>query len=147
MEAVRMKLARLSLVVGMAIGLSTMSFAQYGGSGTGSTGTSSGTYTPPSGGYSSTTGIAAGAGAGAGLALLYVTLHNRGTMVGCVATGDDGALKLVSSGKRDAYVLMGLSAVQPGTKIRVKGKRQTDGSGEKAFLASKLVKEYGPCEK
>jgi len=145
-----MKLVRLLLITGIAIGLSTMSFAQYGGggtTGTGSSGTSSGTYTPPSGGYSSTTGIAAGAGAGAGLALLYVTLHNRGTMVGCVATADGGALTLVSSGKHESYVLMGLNAVAPGTKIRVKGKRQTDGSGEKAFLASKLVKEYGPCEK
>jgi len=142
-----MKLARLSLVAGMAVGLSTISFAQYGGSGNGSTGTSSGTYTPPSGGYSSTTGIAAGAGAGAGLALLYVALHNRGTMVGCVAAGDGGAVTLVSSRKHESYVLMGMNAVQPGVKIRVKGKQQTDGSGEKAFLASKLVKEYGPCEK
>ena len=142
-----MKLIRLSVMAGMAIGLSTMSVAQYGVSGTGSSANSSGTYTPPSGGYSSTTGIAAGAGAGAGLALLYVTLHNRGTMVGCVAAGDGGALALVSSGKHESYVLTGLNALTPGTKIRVKGKRQTDGSGEKAFLASKLVKEYGPCEK
>lgn len=142
-----MRLKRFLLVGAIATGLSTMSFAQYGtGTGTGSSGSSSGTYSPPSGGYSPTTGIAAGAGAGAGLALLYFTLHNRGTMVGCVAAAD-GGLKLVSSGKHDSYTLMGLSAVQPGTKIRVKGNRQTDGNGEKAFLASKLVKEYGPCEK
>lgn len=144
-----MRLNRFLLFGAIATGLSTMSFAQYGGSGPGSSssGSSSGTYSPPSGGYSSTTGIAAGAGAGAGLALLYFTLHNRGTMVGCVAAADSGGLKLVSSGKHDSYTLMGLSAVQPGTKIRVKGNRQTDGNGEKAFLASKLVKEYGPCEK
>lgn len=144
-----MRLTGFLLVAAIATGVSTMSFAQYGGPGAGSggSGSSSGTYSPPSGGYSSTTGIAAGLGAGAGLGLLYMTLHNRGTMVGCVAAADGGGLKLVSSGKHESYSLMGLDAVQPGIRIRVKGKRQTDGNGEKAFLASKLVKEYGRCEK
>ena len=144
-----MKLAHLSLIAGITVGLATMSFAQYGGSGTGtgSSGTSSGTYSPSGHGYSSTTGIAAGAGAGAGLALLYVALHNRGTMVGCIDATDGKGLKLVSSRKHESYVLMGLNGVQPGTKIRVKGIRQMDGNGDKSFLASKLVKEYGACEK
>ncbi|MGH9378569.1 MAG: hypothetical protein ACRD1I_07205 [Terriglobia bacterium] len=138
---------RIGLGIAMAIALAASAFAQYNGGAMGSTGgtTTNGVYTPPKGGYSSSTGIAIGAGVAAGVGLAYLTLRNRGSLVGCVQEAGGGA-KLIA-GKNKSYALdeSGLS-LKAGDRVKLKGKKVTSSSGEATFTATKLVKDYGSCD-
>ncbi|MGH9351182.1 MAG: hypothetical protein ACRD2G_03320 [Terriglobia bacterium] len=139
---------RIGLGIAMAIALAASAFAQYNGGTMGSTGgtTSNGVYTPPKGGYSSSTGIAIGAGVAAGAALAYFALRNRGSMVGCVQEVG-GSSKLIAGKDNQSYTLdEGGLSLKTGDRVKLKGKKLKSSSGETTFTATKLVKDYGSCE-
>lgn len=136
-----------SLLAGsLVLFLAIPAFAQYGGGGT-STGSSTGGYTPPKGGYSSSTGIAIGAGAAAGVAVGYLALRNHGTIVGCVESSADG-VKLMNEKDKNAYALVASNNVSlaPGERVSLRGKKSKDESGKPMFQVAKLVKDYGACK-
>lgn len=132
----------------LAAAFTGCALAQYsgGGTGAGAGGTASGgVYTPPKGGYKSSTGIAIGAGVAAGAALAYFALRHRGA-VGCVeSAGNHTTLVMAKNNKSYDLDAAGLG-LKPGDKVKLKGKRSASGSGETTFTATKLVKDYGPCE-
>jgi len=141
-----MKKVRAS-VLAMSLGLlaTASSFAQYGG-GTMSSGGSSGGYTPPKGGYSSSTGIAIGAGVAAGAGIAYLALRNHGTVVGCVEPSSDG-FKLMNEKDQNVYALVAQNiALSPGDRVALRGKKSKDDSGRPTLHVSKLVKDYGSCK-
>lgn len=132
----------------MAIALAASAFAQYNGGTMGSTGgtTTNGVYTPPKGGYSSSTGIAIGAAAAAGVGVAYLALRHRGSLVGCVQQAGDNT-KLVSDKGNKTYTLDGSGLnLKAGERVKLQGKKVKSASGEPAFAARKLVKDYGSCD-
>jgi hypothetical protein len=141
------------LVLGMALGLAVApaGFAQYGpggspGMGGTSSGTTSGVYTPPKGGYSSTTGIAIGAAAAAGATAGYFFMRSRKAMVGCVEKSAEG-VHLMNQKNNKAYALdAGTLDLKPGERVKLKGKKTKGDSGAPHFAATKLVRDYGPCD-
>ena len=105
---------------------------------------STGGYTPPSGGYSSGTGIAIGAGAAAGVALAYLALH-KSSVVGCIEPSADG-MKLMNEKDKKTYSLEGHRGdLKPGERVQLRGKRTKSNAGDLAFHVQKLSKDYGPC--
>jgi len=118
--------------------LSPPAFAQYGGGGMGS-----GSAAPT---YGSGKAIAAGVGAAAaGAGVLYLTLHHRGVVTGCVQSGND-ELSLVDSKKHQTYFLLpGSTDLKSGELVELRGKRSKDGNGDQTFQVSKVVKHLGVC--
>jgi hypothetical protein len=139
----RRLVTRLAVAVMVCAGCA---FAQYTG-GTTMPGTGSGVYTAPSGGYKSSTGIAIGAAAAAGVTVGYLVMHNRGSVSGCVASRDNGQMQLIGKNPADTYLLRNSSSVslQPGERVRLKGKKVHDGSGQSTFDVHALAKDYGRC--
>ena len=136
---------RLALGICLGLFLSTQTFAQYGGGsgGTGTPGTPG--YIPPKGGYGSGAAIGAGVGAAAGLGILYLALHNRGAVTGCVRRTDDG-LSLVDEKKNKTYSLAsGGIDLKPGEQVQLKGKKSNDEKGAATFQAKKVDKDLGAC--
>jgi len=138
-------LKRLALGIALILTVSAAAFAQYGGMG-GVAPTSGGVYTPPKGGYSSSTGIAIGAGAAAAGVLAYFLLRNRGSMVGCVEKPGDGT-SLLNEKDNQTYTLdAGDLNLKVGERVKLSGKKLKSSSGQPAFEAKKLVKDYGSCK-
>jgi hypothetical protein len=136
---------RVALGLGLGLFLSTQAFAQYGGgsSGTGMPGTPG--YVPPKGGYGSGAAIGAGVGAAAGLGILYLALHNHGSVTGCVRRTDDG-FSLVDEKKNKTYSLVsGSIDLKPGEQVQLKGKKSNGENGAASFQAKKVVKDLGAC--
>ena len=133
----------VAVVVGLL--LSGHAVAQYpggGGTGTGMTGPG---YTAPKGGYGSGAAIGAGVGAAAGAGVLFLALHHRGAVTGCVRPTSDG-LRLVDEKRNKSYVIASDSvALKPGELVQVKGKKSTDHDGISSFQAKKVVKSLGTC--
>jgi hypothetical protein len=85
----------LSFVLSLSLLLlaAAQASAPYGGGGmTGTLGTPG--YVPPSNGCGSGKAIGIGVGAAAGSGVLFLALHHRGTVSGCVQPAEDG-LRLV----------------------------------------------------
>jgi hypothetical protein len=118
--------------------LSTPAFAQYGGGGMGS-----GSAAPT---YGSGKAIAIGAGAAAaGAGVLYLTLHHRGSLTGCVQNGDDG-LSLVDEKKHQTYSLLpGSIGLKSGERVELRGKKSKDGKGAQTFQVNRVIKNLGAC--
>lgn len=136
---------RLALGICLGLFLSTQTFAQYGGgsTGTGMPGTPG--YVPPKGGYGSGAAIGAGVGAAAGLGILYLALHNHGSVTGCVRRTDDG-FSLVDEKKNKTYSLVsGSIDLKPGEQVQLKGKKSNGENGATSFQAKKVVKDLGAC--
>jgi hypothetical protein len=136
---------RIALGLGLGLFLSTQAFAQYGGGsgGTGMPGTPG--YVPPKGGYGSGAAIGAGVGAAAGLGILYLALHNHGSVTGCVRRTDDG-FALVDEKKNKTYSLVsGSIDLKPGEQVQLKGKKANGENGAASFQAKKVVKDLGAC--
>ena len=135
----------LSFVLVAAVQVS----AQYGGGGgmTGGTGTP-GTpgYVAPSSGYGSGKAIGIGVGAAAGGAgVLFLALHHRGVVSGCVQPADDG-LRLVDEKNKKSYVLATNALIlKPGQHVELKGQKSKNEAGVQTFEAKKLVKDLGSC--
>ena len=137
---------RLVLGAGVALTVAGHASAQYGGMGGTGGGTSGGTYTPPSGGYSSTgkaVGIGVGAAAGAGL--LFLATHHT-AMTGCVQPAEDG-LRFVDERKNASYALVpGDVYLKAGQRVQLQGKKTKNAAGAQMFTARKLVKDLGSCD-
>ena len=82
--------------------------------------------------------------AGAGLGITYLALHNRGTVVGCVQADGHGNTSLIDENKK-AYALTASGLVPPGERVKLKGKKGKNSSGELTFEVEPLVKDYGQC--
>jgi hypothetical protein len=141
-------LFRLALSFSLMLFAASHAAAQYGGGTGGGTGTP-GTpgYTPPPGGYGSgkAVGIGVGVGAAAGAGVLFLVLHNHGSVVGCVKPSDDG-LRLVDEKKNKTYALVpGAVILKPGQRVELKGQKSKSDAGEQSFEAKKLVKDLGSC--
>lgn len=123
---------------------SSCTFAQYGGGGSGGTGstTSGGTYssTGKSYGNGAAIGGAVGGAAGVGALLLYMH-HRHSAVVGCVAP--DG--KTMTAGKR-TYQLMG-EPVSAGERVSVVGKRSKGPSGMDELDVKAVKKDLGQCQR
>lgn len=124
-------------------------FAQYGGGiapGMGTTGgATGGVYTPPKGGYKSSTGIAIGGAAAAGVAVAYLMLRSRKSVVGCLEESSDGT-KLMDEKDKKTYALdAGDLNLKVGERVKLRGKTTKTTTGEPEFAARKLVKNYGSC--
>lgn len=137
-------LAWLALCLSFALLAADQAVAQYGGGG-GTMGGGTPGYTPPKGGYSSAKGAGIGAGAAAGVGVLFLALHHRGYVTGCVETADDG-LRLLDEKKNKSYALVpGDLYLKPGQRVELKGQKSEDESGTQTFEARKLVKDLGAC--
>lgn len=135
---------RLALGFSFALLVANQAAAQYGGGG-GTMGGGTPTYTPPKGGYSSAKGAGIGAGAAAGAGVLFLALHHRGYVAGCVETGEDG-LRLLDEKKNRSYALLpGDVYLKPGQRVELKGRKSKNESGTQTFEAKKLVKDLGAC--
>jgi hypothetical protein len=116
-----------------------------GGTSGGGSGSGNGTYVPPKSGYSSATGAVVGASAAAGATGLFLALHYRGRVVGCVQPGEDG-LRLLDESKNKSYALIpGDVSVKPGQRVQLKGQKSKNDAGEQVFKAKKLLKDLGTC--
>ncbi len=135
--------SRLLLAVCLIAATSLSALAQYGGGGGGtSTGGTSGST---SGGYGSGAAIGIGVGAAAGVGILYLALHNKGSVVGCVEPSGDG-IKLMNEKDKNTYALVGGgSSLKSGDRVELKGTRGKDKSGKRTFQVQKLARNYGPC--
>jgi hypothetical protein len=128
--------ARKQLVRGFlfTLLLSAPAFAQYGGGGSAA----------PSYGSGKAIGVGVGAAA-AGAGVLYLTLHHRGSLIGCVQNGDDG-LNLVDEKKHQTYSLLpGGISLKSGERVELRGKKSKDEKGAQTFQANKVVKNLGAC--
>jgi hypothetical protein len=127
---------RLASGIVFSLLLCGSAFAQYGGGSTGSSAPS----------YGSGKAVAAGVGAAAaGTGILYLTLHNRGSLTGCVQGGED-ALNLVDRKNHQTYSLVpGSADLRSGQLVELKGKRSKDSKGAQTFQVSKVVKNLGAC--
>jgi len=140
---------RLVLSLSLVLLAAAQASAQYGGGGgmTGGTGTP-GTpgYVAPSGGYGSGKAVGIGVGAAAGGAtVLFLALHHRGMVSGCVQPADDG-LRLVDEKNKKSYVLATNALIlKPGQHVALKGQKSKNESGAQTFEAKKLVKDLGSC--
>jgi hypothetical protein len=141
---------RLALSLSFVLVAAAQASAQYGGGGggmAGATGTpGSPGYVAPSSGYGSGKAIGIGVGAAAGGAgVLFLALHHRGVVSGCVQPADDG-LRLVDEKNRKSYVLAANALIlKPGQHVELKGQKSKNESGAQTFEAKKLVKDLGTC--
>lgn len=136
----------LRFVVGFSLPLlaASQAAAQYGGGG-GTMGGGTPGYTPPKGGYSSAKGAGIGAGAAAGAGVLFLALHHRGFVTGCVQPAEDG-LRLVDEKKNLSYALVsGDVYLKPGQRVELKGQKSKSESGTQTFEPKKLIKDLGTC--
>ena len=140
---------RLALAAGTAVLLSSSAWAQYGGPGGGGMGTGtagSPGYTAPKSGYGNGKAIGIGVGAAAGVGGLFLALHHRGSVTGCVKQTDDG-MALVDEKKNKSYALDSNSiALKPGDRVQLRGKKSSGPGGAESFQATKVVKVLGACE-
>jgi hypothetical protein len=116
--------------------LSAPAFAQYGGGGSAA----------PSYGSGKAIGVGVGVAA-AGAGVLYLTLHHRGSLTGCVEASDnDAPLSLVDDKKHETFSLLpGSADLKPGERVELRGKRSKDGKGAQTFQVSKVVRNLGGC--
>ena len=110
-------------------------FAQYGGTGMGSS--------TPSYGHGAAIGIGFGAAA-AGAGAIYFATHRSSKVTGCVAKGDGGLLLTDDKSKRTFDLFEGVATVTSGERVELKGKIRKTGSGNSRFDV-KSVKELGEC--
>jgi len=138
-----MKRSLFAVFLGLALG--AQAFAQYGGTGGGSTG-SNGVYTAPKGGYGSAgPAIGAAAAVGAAIGIGYQVLRSHRTVVGCVEPSSDG-VKLMNEKDQRTYALLAANvSLNPGERVSLRGKKSKDDSGKPTFQVAKLVKDYGSC--
>lgn len=136
---------RLAAGVSFTLLVATQATAQYGGGGGMGGNPGSGTYTAPAGGYSSAKGAGIGAGVAAGAGILFLTLHYRGRVTGCVQPGDDG-LRSHDRKKNRSYALdSGEAYLKPGQLVELQGHKSKNQAGAETFTAQKLIKDLGTC--
>jgi hypothetical protein len=139
---------RIGLGICLTALLAGSALAQYGGGGTGTGSGTPGTpgYVAPKNGYGSGKAIGIGVGAAAaGAGTLFLVMHNRGSVTGCVRQTDDG-LRLVDEKKNKSYALeAGSMGLKPGDHVQLKGKKSSGDGGAQMFEPTKVVKNLGTC--
>jgi hypothetical protein len=131
---------RIALAICLTPLLANSTQAQYGGGTPGTPG-----YVAPKNGYGSGKAVGIGIGATAGVGLLFLALHHRGTVTGCVRQTDEG-LRLVDEKKNRSYGLeTGSVEVKAGERVELKGKKSNEKGGAAMFQPTKLVKSLGSC--
>jgi hypothetical protein len=116
--------------------------AQYGGGGgTGGTG-SGGTYSSTGKSYGHGAAIGAAVGGAAGAGVLFLALHHRHQVVGCVA--NDGKSLTTDDGKH-AYQLAG-DPVTAGEHVTVVGKKSKNDAGVDQLEVKSVKKDMGQCK-
>ena len=134
-------LLRITLGICLTVFLASSALAQYGGGGTGAGTGTPGTpgYVPPKNGYGSGKAIGIGVGAAAaGAGVLFLALHHRGGVTGCVQKSDDG-LRLVDEKKNKSYALeSGSLDLKPGDRVELKGKKSSGNGGAQMFAPTKM---------
>ncbi|MGH9405596.1 MAG: hypothetical protein ACRD3D_07150 [Terriglobia bacterium] len=140
-------LRRATLALALCLCIAAAAFAQYGGGmpGVGPTGSPTGVYTPPKGGYKSSTGIAIGAAAAAGVGVAYLMLRNHKSVTGCLAESASGTELREGKNGKSLVVDAGNLSLKTGDQVKLTGKMLKTSTGEPEFAARKLVKDYGPC--
>jgi len=142
-------LLRIMLGICLTVFLTSSALAQYGGGGTGMGTGTPGTpgYVPPKNGYGSGKAIGIGVGAAAaGAGVLFLALHHRGGVTGCVQKTDDG-LRLVDEKKNKSYTLeAGSVDLKAGDRVELKGKKSGGDGGAQMFAPTKMVKKLGSCD-
>jgi hypothetical protein len=142
-------LLRITLGICLTVFLASSAQAQYGGGGTGTGTGTPGTpgYVPPKNGYGSGKAIGIGVGAAAaGAGVLFLALHHRGGVTGCVQKTDDG-LRLVDEKKNKSYTLeAGSVDLKAGDRVELKGKKSGGDGGAQMFAPTKMVKKLGSCD-
>src|SRR5882762_8683162 len=130
------RLWRITLGICLTVFLASSAQAQYGGGGTGTGTGTPGTpgYVAPKNGYSSGKAIGIGVGAAAaGAGVLFLALHHRGGVTGCVQKSDDG-LRLVDEKKNKSYALeAGSVDLKPGDRVELKGEKSSGDGGAQMF--------------
>jgi hypothetical protein len=143
------RLLRITLGICLTVFLASSAQAQYGGGGTGTGTGTPGTpgYVAPRNGYGSGKVIGIGVGAAAaGAGVLFLALHHRGGVTGCVQRSDDG-LRLVDEKKNKSYALeSGNVDLKPGDRVELKGKKSSGNGGAQMFAPTKMVKKLGSCD-
>jgi len=137
---------RITLGICLTVFLASSALAQYGGGGTGTGTPGTPGYVPPKNGYSSGKAIGIGVGAAAaGAGVLFLALHHRGGVTGCVQKTDDG-LRLVDEKKNKSYALeAGNVDLKAGDRVELKGKKSSANGGAQMFAPTKVVKNLGSC--
>src|SRR6266852_7928462 len=139
---------RIAMGICVTAFLASSALAQYGGGGGTGMGTGAGTpgYVPPKNGYGSGKAIGIGVGAAAaGAGVLFLALHHRGGVTGCVQKTDDG-LRLVDEKKNKSYALeAGNVDLKAGDRVELKGKKSSGDGGAQMFAPTKVVKHLGRC--
>jgi hypothetical protein len=139
---------RIGLGICLTVMLASSALAQYGGGGMGGGSGTPGTpgYVAPKSGYGSGKAIGIGVGAAAaGAGTLFLVMHNRGAVTGCVRQTDDG-LRLVDEKKNKSYTLeAGSMGLKPGDRVQLKGKKSSGDGGAQMFEPTKVVKNLGTC--
>ena len=86
--------------------------------------------------------VVIGAAIGIGI---YVAVRHDKTITGCAASGPDG-LMIENEGDHLSYSLMGdVSAVKPGDRMRVSGKKKKARGATHPFLVDKVKRDFGAC--
>lgn len=139
---------KFAMAAALCLFIAATGLAQYGG-GTGGMGgggaATGGVYTPPKGGYKTSTGLAIGGVAAAGLVATYLIMRRRKSLVGCVQESSGGTT-LTSEKDGKNYVLdEGNLGLKVGQRVKLAGKKAQGANGEPEFVAKKLVKDYGAC--
>jgi len=142
-------LLRTTLGICLTVFLASSALAQYGGGGTGMGTGTPGTpgYVAPKNGYGSGKAIGIGVGAAAaGAGVLFLAMHHRGGVTGCVQKSDDG-LRLVDEKTNKSYALeSGSVDLKAGDRVELKGRKSSGNGGAQMFAPTKMVKNLGSCD-
>ena len=139
------------LIVGL-FGAHAVAVDHLGGGGTNG-GTTTGTTNITDDGYGNK-GLIIGlvAGGVGGVALIWYLASRRGSrfrsfVTGCVQPGTTpGSFVLHSKNGKQQWLLTGNATVPVGKRVRLHGKRRSNGRGEATFQYDRIVKSLGSCE-
>ncbi len=89
----------------------------------------------------------AGIGIAIGVGVTLAAKHEGHSLTGCARSGGNG-LTLTSDSDKRTYALLGdVSAIKPGNRVRLAGKKAREkSSGNREFLVEKVSKDLGACE-
>jgi len=143
LSRVFLKVRHATVMMSAVAVISTSAVAQIygGGGGMGAPGTPGAMH--PSYGSKTPAVVGGIAGAGAGASLLYWSMHNRATLLGCV--GGDGNTLANEKDNRTYTLVSKREVLKPGERVEVKGKKLKDESGASTFEVHKISKELGSC--
>jgi hypothetical protein len=97
-------------------------------------------------GYGSGKAIGIGVGAAVGAGVLFLSLHHRGTVSGCVQPAEDGLRRVDEKNKKSYVLATNALLLKAGQRVELKGQKSKADSGAQTFAAKKLVKDLGSSD-